>query len=117
MEIISYIFSYVKNKLTWFDVQLLIVCIMIFSYYLVCGLLVVNSMPNLVFKDKLHRYLYPGFDFENLHWYYDCPYVIAASFFIMKETSENIPPKIEPNKCTVNAPPTSIIFSFCLNNT
>ena len=85
MEIISYIFSYVKNKLTWFDVQLLIVCIMIFSYYLVCGLLVVNSMPNLVFKDKLHRYLFPGFDFESLHWYYDCPYVLAASFFIVKE--------------------------------
>ena len=88
MEIISYIFSYVKNKLTWFDVQLLIVCIMIFSYYLVCGLLVVNSMPNLVFKDKLHRYLFPGFDFESLHWYYDCPYVLAASFFIVKEIVE-----------------------------
>ena len=88
MEIISYIFSYVKNKVTWFDVQLLIVCIMIFSYYLVCGLLVVNSMPNLVFKDKLHRYLFPGFDFESLHWYYDCPYVLAASFFIVKEIVE-----------------------------
>jgi len=88
MECISYIFSYLKNKLTWFDVQLLIVCIMIFSYYLVCGLLVVNSMPNLVFKDKLHRYLFPGFDFESLHWYYDCPYVLAASFFIVKEIVE-----------------------------
>ena len=88
MECISYIFSYLKNKITWYDVQLLIVCVMIFSYYLICGLLVVNSMPNVVFKDKLHRYLFPGFDFENLHWYYDCPYVLAASFFIMKEIVE-----------------------------
>ena len=88
MECISYIFSYLKNKLTWYDVQLLIVCIMIFSYYLICGLLVVNSMPNLIFKDKLHKYLFPGFDFENLHWYYDCPYVLAASFFIVKEIVE-----------------------------
>lgn len=88
MEIISYVFSYLKNKVTWFDVQLLIVCVMIFSYYLVCGLLVVNSMPNVVFKDKLHRYLFPGFDFESLHWYYDCPYVLAASFFIVKEIIE-----------------------------
>ena len=88
MECISYVFSYLKNKTTWYDVQLLIVCIMIFSYYLICGLLIINSMPNLVFKDKLHRYLFPGFDFENLHWYYDCPYILAASFFIMKEIIE-----------------------------
>ena len=88
MECISFVFSYLKNKITWYDVQLLIVCIMIFSYYLICGLLVVNTMPNLVFKDKLHRYLFPGFDFEHLHWYYDCPYVLAASFFIMKEVIE-----------------------------
>ena len=88
MECISFVFSYLKNKVAWYNVQLLIVCIMIFSYYLICGILVVNSMPNLVFKDKLHRYLYPGFDFENLHWYYDCPYVLAASFFIVKEIIE-----------------------------
>ena len=88
MECISYVFSYVKNKNTWYDVQLLIACIMTFSYYLICGLLIVNTMPNLIFKDKLHRYLFPGFDFEHLHWYYDCPYVIAASFFIMKEIVE-----------------------------
>ena len=88
MECISFVFSYLKNKIAWYNVQLLIVCIMIFSYYLICGILVVNSMPNLVFKDKLHRYLYPGFDFENLHWYYDCPYVLAASFFIVKEIIE-----------------------------
>ena len=90
MEIISYVFSYLKNKLTWYDVQLLIVSVMIFSYYLICGLLVVNSMPNVVFKDKLHRYLFPGFDFENLHWYYDCPYVLAATFFIVKEIIEYV---------------------------
>ncbi len=88
MEIISFVFSYLKNKLTWYDVQLLIVSVMIFSYYLICGLLVVNSMPNVVFKDKLHRYLFPGFDFEHLHWYYDCPYVLAATFFIAKEIIE-----------------------------
>ena len=88
MECISYIFSYLKNKITWYDVQLLIVSVMIFSYYLICGLLVVNSMPNVIFKDKLHRYLFPGFDFENLHWYYDCPYVLSVSFFIMKEIVE-----------------------------
>ena len=88
MEVISYVFSYLKNKLTWYDVQLLIVSVMIFSYYLICGLLVVNSMPNVVFKDKLHRYLFPGFDFENLHWHYDCPYVLAATFFIIKEIIE-----------------------------
>lgn len=88
MECISYVFSYLKNKVAWYNVQLLIVCVMIFSYYLICGILVSNSMPNVVFKDKLHRYLYPGFDFENLHWYYDCPYVLAASFFIMKEIIE-----------------------------
>ena len=57
MECISFVFSYLKNKITWYDVQLLIVCIIIFSYYLICGLLVVNSMPNMIFKDKLHRYL------------------------------------------------------------
>ena len=88
MEIISYVFSYVKNNITWYDVQLLIVSVMIFSYYLICGLLVVNSMPNAVFKYKLHKYLFPGFDFEHLHWYYDCPYVLAASFFIVKEFIE-----------------------------
>ena len=88
MECISFVFSYVKNKITWYDVQLLIVSVMIFSYYLICGLLVVNSMPNAVFKDKLHRFLFPGFDFEHLHWYYDCPYVLAASFFIVKELIE-----------------------------
>jgi hypothetical protein len=88
MECISFVFSYLKNKITWYDVQLLIVCIMIFSYYLICGLLVVNSMPNMIFKDKLHRYLFPGFDFENLHWYYDCPYVLAALFYIGKEIIE-----------------------------
>ena len=88
MEIISYIFSYLKNKITWYDVQLLIVCIMIFSYFLICGLIVVNSMPSMAFKDKLHRHLFPVFDFENLHWYYDFPYVLAASFFIGKEIIE-----------------------------
>ena len=40
------------------------------------------------FRDKLYRYLFPGFDFENLHWYYDCSYVLGASFFIVKEIVE-----------------------------
>ena len=45
-------------------------------------------MPNVGFKVKLHRYLYPGFDFENLHWYYDYLHVLAASFFVMEEIIE-----------------------------
>ena len=88
MGCISFVFSHLKDKTARYNVQLLIVCIMIFSYYLICGILVANSMPNAIFKDKLHRYLYPGFDFENIHWYYDCPYVLAASFFIVKEIVE-----------------------------
>ena len=88
MECISYVFSYLKNKKTWYDVQLLIVCVMIFSYYLICGLLVTNSMLNAMFKHKLHTYLFPGFDFESLHFYYDVPYVLAATVFILKEIIE-----------------------------
>ena len=86
---ISYVFSYLKeDKSRFYDVQMLFFSVMIFSYYLICGLLVVNSMKYIHFKDRLHRYLFPGFDFENIHWYYDCPYVLAASFFIVKEIVE-----------------------------
>ena len=89
MACISYVFSYLKeNKTRLYDVQMLIFSFLIFSYYLVCGLLIVNSMKYIHFRDRLHRYLFPGFDFENLHWYYDCPYVLAASFFIAKEIVE-----------------------------
>ena len=88
MECISYVFSYLKSKKTYYDVQLLIACIMTFSYYLICGLLVTNSMPNVMFKYKLHAYLFPGFDFENLHFYYDVPYASAATAFIIKEIIE-----------------------------
>jgi hypothetical protein len=88
MECISYVFSYLKSKKTYYDVQLLIACIMAFSYYLISGLLVTNSMPNVMFKYKLHAYLFPGFDFENLHFYYDVPYVSAATAFIIKEIIE-----------------------------
>jgi len=89
MTCISYVFSYLKeNKTRYYDVQMLAFSFLIFSYYLVCGLLIVNSMKYIHFRDRLHRYLFPGFDFENLHWYYDCPYVLAASFFIVKEIVE-----------------------------
>ena len=89
MLCISYVFSYLKeNKTRYYDVQMLAFSFLIFSYYLVCGLLIVNSMKYIHFRDRLHRYLFPGFDFENLHWYYDCPYVLAASFFIVKEIVE-----------------------------
>ena len=89
MACISYVFSYLKeNKKRYYDVQILIFSVFIFSYYLICGLLIVNSMKYINFRDKLHRYLFPGFDFENLHWYYDCPYVLAAAFFIVKEIVE-----------------------------
>ena len=89
MGCISYVFSYLKeNKTRLYDVQMLVFSFLIFSYYLVCGLLIVNSMKYIHFRDRLHRYLFPGFDFENLHWYYDCPYVLAASFFIAKEIVE-----------------------------
>ena len=89
MACISYVFSYLKeNKTRLYDVQMLVFSFLIFSYYLVCGLLIVNSMKYIHFRDRLHRYLFPGFDFENLHWYYDCPYVLAASFFIAKEIVE-----------------------------
>ena len=89
MTCISYAFSYFKkNKLKYHDIELIVFSILIFSYYLVCGLLIVNSMKYIHFRDRLHRYLFPGFDFENLHWYYDCPYILAASFFIVKEIVE-----------------------------
>ena len=45
-------------------------------------------MKYIHFRDRLHRYLFPGIDFENLHWYYDCPYILTASFFIVKEIVE-----------------------------
>ena len=89
MTCISYAFSYLKeNKLKYHDIELIVFSILIFSYYLVCGLLIVNSMKYIHFRDRLHRYLFPGFDFENLHWCYDCPYILAASFFIVKEIVE-----------------------------
>ena len=99
MAFISYVFSYLKkDKSKFYDVQMIVFSVIIFSYYLVCGLLIVNSMKYIHFRDRLHRYLFPGFDFENLHWYYDCPYVLAASFFIVKEIVEYsniISPKID----------------------
>ena len=86
---ISYAFSYLKeNKNKYYDAQILLFSIFAFSYYLVCGLLIVNSMKFINFRDRLYRYLFPGFDFENLHWYYDCSYVLAASCFIVKEIVE-----------------------------
>ena len=89
MTCISYVFSYIKeNKSRYYDVQMIVFSILIFSYYLICGLLIVNSMKYIHFRDRLHKYLFPDFDFENLHWYYDCPYVLAASFFIVQEIVE-----------------------------
>ena len=89
MACISYVFSYLKeNKSRYYDVQMLVFSFMIFSYYLICGLLIVNCMKYIYFREKLHKYLFPGFDFKNLHWYYDCPYVLSASFFIIKEIVE-----------------------------
>ena len=86
---LNYVFSYMKeNKNKYNDVQILLFSILTFSYYLICGLLIVNSMKYTNFRDKLYRYLFPGFDFENLHWYYDCSYVLGASFFIVKEIVE-----------------------------
>lgn len=89
MECIFYVFSYMKkDKSSYYDIQMLIFSFLIFSYYLICNLLIVNCMKYIYFREKLHVYLFPGFDFENLHWYYDCPYVLAASFFIIKEIVE-----------------------------
>ena len=89
MTCISYAFSYIKeNKSRYYDVQMIVFSILIFSYYLICGLLIVNSLKYIHFRDRLHKYLFPDFDFENLHWYYDCPYVLAASFFIVQEIVE-----------------------------
>ena len=89
MFCISYVFSYLKeNKARYYDVQMIVFSVLIFSYYLICGLLIVNSLKYIHFRDRLYRYLFPGFDFENIHWYYDCPYVLAASFFIVKEIVE-----------------------------
>jgi hypothetical protein len=45
-------------------------------------------MKYIHFRDRLHKYLFPNFDFENLHWHYDGPYVLAAAFFIVKEIVE-----------------------------
>ena len=88
MDILTFIFSYAKNKEAWHDIKLLVVCLISFSYYLICSLLVVNSMLNMEYKDILHRYLFPGFDFSNLHWYYDISYVLSATYLIGKEFVE-----------------------------
>ena len=88
MSCINYVFSYFKKNKTTDDVEIIFFSFFIFSYYLICGLLVVNSMKYIYFRDKLHKYLFPGFDFENLHWHYDGPYVLGASFFIVKEIVE-----------------------------
>ena len=41
MTCISYAFSYLKeNKLKYHDIELIVFSILIFSYYLVCGLLI-----------------------------------------------------------------------------
>jgi hypothetical protein len=86
---IDYVFSYFKkDKSTSYDAQIVVFSYFIFSYYLICGLLIVNSMKYIHFRDRLHKYLFPNFDFENLHWYYDGPYVLAAGFFIVKEIVE-----------------------------
>ena len=86
---IDYVFSYFKkDKSTSYDAQMIVFSFFIFSYYLICGLLIVNSMKYIHFRDRLHKYLFPNFDFENLHWHYDGPYVLAAAFFIFKEVVE-----------------------------
>ena len=85
---INYVFSYLKINKTTSDIQIIFFSFFIFSYYLICGLLVVNSMKYIYFRDKLHKYLFPGFDYENLHWHYDGPYVLGAAFFIIKEIVE-----------------------------
>ena len=88
MNCINYVFSFFKKNKKTNDVEIIFFSFFIFSYYLICGLLVVNSMKYIYFRDKLHKYLFPGFDFENLHWHYDGPYVLGAAFFIVKEIVE-----------------------------
>ena len=88
MNCINYVFSYFKKNKTTNDVEIIFFSFFIFSYYLICGLLIVNSMKYIYFRDKLHKYLFPGFDFENLHWHYDGPYILGAAFFIVKEIVE-----------------------------
>ena len=85
---INYVFSYFKKNKTTSDVKIIFFSFFIFSYYLISGLLIVNSMKYIYFRDKLHKYLFPGFDYENLHWHYDGPYVLGAAFFIVKEIVE-----------------------------
>lgn len=88
---ISVIFTSLKDKVkknNFIDLELIVACICISSYYLVCGLFVVNSMPHFDFQDKLHRILFPGFDYGKICWYYDCPYVLGLSFFVTKEIIE-----------------------------
>ena len=88
MDCINYVFSYFKKSKSTNDIKLIFFSFFIFSYYLICGLLVVNSMKYIHFRDRLHKYLFPDFDFENLHWYYDGPYILGAAFFIVKEIVE-----------------------------
>ena len=88
MNCINYVFSFFKKNKKTNDVEIIFFSFFIFSYYLICGLLVVNSMKYIYFRDKFHKYLFPGFVFENLHWHYDGPYVLGAAFFIVKEIVE-----------------------------
>ena len=86
----NYIHSIIKKKYTWIQNDLFVVflSILISSYYLILGLLVVNTLPHLSSKDQLHKNLFSGFDYSQLQWYYDCPYVLTASFLIVKEIIE-----------------------------
>ena len=86
----SYIYNIVKQKYNWIQNDLFVVflCILISSYYLILGLLVVNTLPHMNSKDQLHKNLFSGFDYSQLQWYYDCPYVLTASFLIVKEIIE-----------------------------
>ena len=71
MNYINYVFSYFKKNKKTNDVQIIFFSFFIFSYYLISGLLVINSMKYIYFRDKFHKYLFPIFVFENLHWHYD----------------------------------------------
>ena len=86
----NYFYNIVKKKYNWVENDLFVVflCILISSYYLILGLLVVNTLPHLNSQDQLHKNLFSGFDYSKLQWYYDCPYVLTASFLIVKEIIE-----------------------------
>lgn len=88
---ISVIFSWMKNyikKSNIFELEIILSCVFISSYYIVTGLFVVNSIIYFSFQDKLRRILFTDFDYEKMCWYYDCLYVLACSFFIVKEVIE-----------------------------